>query len=133
MLGRMVQRVAHPDAFNNQFRRLANDLGVARLTAAEGARVDFSEPLAKHIGEDLGRIEQESLPTPSRIMGEALPLSLIALCWRCLIQQDAPDPTEGAMLKESATTFWNNGQWQVCVVDDAGNKVCALTFSADRS
>jgi hypothetical protein len=38
----------------------------------------------------------------------------------------------GAMLKESATTFWNNGQWQVRVVDEAGNKVCALTFSAHR-
>jgi hypothetical protein len=70
----MVECVAHPDALKNQFRRLSDDLGVARLTAAEGARVDFSEPLAEHIGEDLGRIEQESLPTPSRIMGEALPL-----------------------------------------------------------
>ena len=89
MLGRVVERVAHPDALENQFRRLADDLGVARLTAAEGARVDFSEPLAEHIGEDLGRIEQESLPTPSRIMGEALPPSLIAFCRRCLIQQDA--------------------------------------------
>ena len=39
----------------------------------------------------------------------------------------------GAMLKESATTFWNNGQWQVRVEDEAGNKVCALTLSADRS
>src|SRR5215207_7246841 len=65
MLGRVVERVAHPDALENQFRRLADDLGVARLTAAEGARVDFSEPLAEHIGEDLGRIEQESLPTPA--------------------------------------------------------------------
>jgi len=39
----------------------------------------------------------------------------------------------GAMLKESAGTFWNNGQWQMRVVDEAGEKVCALTFSADRS
>jgi len=39
----------------------------------------------------------------------------------------------GSMLKESATTFWNNGQWQVRVEDEAGNKVCALTLSADRS
>jgi len=92
MLGRVVERIAHPDALENQFRRLADDLGVARLTAAEGARVDFSEPLAEHIGEDLGRIEQESLPTQSRIMGEALPPSLIAFRRRCLIQQDACAP-----------------------------------------
>jgi hypothetical protein len=39
----------------------------------------------------------------------------------------------GAMLKESASTFWNNGQWQMRVVDEAGEKVCALNFSADRS
>src|SRR5215212_651527 len=89
MLGRVVERIAHPDALENQFRRLADDLGVARLTAAEGARVNFSEPLAEHIGEDLGKIEQESLPRPSRIMGEALPPSLIAFCHRCLIQRDA--------------------------------------------
>ena len=39
----------------------------------------------------------------------------------------------GAMLKESASTFWNNGASQMRVVDEAGDKVCALTFSADRS
>src|SRR5829696_1915326 len=72
MLGRVVERVAHADALKNQFRRLADDLGVARLTAAEGARVDLGEPLAERIGEDLGKIEQESLPTPSRIMGRSL-------------------------------------------------------------
>ena len=70
VLGRVVERVAHPDALKNQFRRLSDDLGVARLT--EGARVNLSEPLAEHIGEDLGKIEQESLPTPGRIMSEAL-------------------------------------------------------------
>ena len=73
VLGRVVERIAHPDALKNQFRRLSDDLGVARLTAAEGARVDFSEALAQHIGEDLGRIEQESLPTPSRIVDELPP------------------------------------------------------------
>ena len=29
----------------------------------------------------------------------------------------------GAMLKESASTFWNNGAWQMRVVDEAGDKV----------
>src|SRR3954447_14700883 len=104
MLGRVVEGVAHPDALENQFRRLADDLGVARLTAAESARVDVSEPLAEHLGEDLGRIEQESLPTPSRIMGEALPPSLIAFCRRCLIQQDAraPNPYSHGIGKDGA-------------------------------
>ena len=59
---------------------------------ANCARVDFSEPLPEHIGEDLGRIEQESLPRPSRITSEALPPPLIAFCRRCLIQQDARNP-----------------------------------------
>src|SRR5215203_5835601 len=39
----------------------------------------------------------------------------------------------GAMLRDSGGKFWNNGQWQLRVVDGTGNKVCALTFSADRS
>ena len=39
----------------------------------------------------------------------------------------------GAMLRDSGGKFWNNGQWQLRVVDATGNKVCALTFSADRS
>jgi len=39
----------------------------------------------------------------------------------------------GAMLRDSGGKFWNNGQWHLRVVDAAGNKVCALTFSADRS
>src|SRR6187200_2318629 len=38
----------------------------------------------------------------------------------------------GEMLKDLGGAFWNNGQWQVRVEDEAGNKVCALTFSADR-
>src|SRR3954471_23139160 len=36
----------------------------------------------------------------------------------------------GAMLRDSGGKFWNNGQWQLRVVDATGNKVCALTFSA---
>ena len=39
----------------------------------------------------------------------------------------------GEMLKDLGGTFWNNGEWQVRVEDEPGNKVCALTFSADRS
>jgi len=39
----------------------------------------------------------------------------------------------GAMLKDLAGKFWDNGQWQVRVEDEVGEKVCALTFSADRS
>jgi hypothetical protein len=39
----------------------------------------------------------------------------------------------GAMLKDLGGQFWSNGEWQIRVVDEAGNKVCALTFSADRS
>jgi hypothetical protein len=39
----------------------------------------------------------------------------------------------GEMLKDLGGKFWGNGQWQVRVEDEAGNKVCALTFSADRS
>jgi len=37
-----------------------------------------------------------------------------------------------AMLKDLGGAFWNNGEWQVRVEDEAGNKVCALTFSADQ-
>jgi hypothetical protein len=39
----------------------------------------------------------------------------------------------GEMLKDLGGKFWNNGQWQIRVTDEAGDKVCALTFSADRS
>ena len=37
----------------------------------------------------------------------------------------------GAMLRDLAGKFWDNGQWQVRVEDEVGEKVCALTFSAD--
>jgi hypothetical protein len=39
----------------------------------------------------------------------------------------------GEMLRDLGGKFWGNGQWQVRVMDEAGDKVCALTFSADRS
>jgi hypothetical protein len=39
----------------------------------------------------------------------------------------------GEMLRDLGGRFWGNGQWQVRVEDEAGEKVCALTFSADRS
>ena len=38
----------------------------------------------------------------------------------------------GEMLKDLGGTFWNHGEWQVRVENEAGNEVCALTFSADR-
>ena len=38
----------------------------------------------------------------------------------------------GEMLKDLGGTFWYHGEWQVRVEDEAGNRVCALTFSADR-
>ena len=37
----------------------------------------------------------------------------------------------GEMLKDLGGAFWNSGEWQVRVEDEARNKVCALTFSAD--
>ena len=39
----------------------------------------------------------------------------------------------GEMLKDLGGKFWHNGEWQIRVTDEAGHKVCALTFSADRS
>ena len=39
----------------------------------------------------------------------------------------------GEMLRDSGGKFWNNGVWQLRVTDEAGDNVCALTFSADRS
>ena len=38
----------------------------------------------------------------------------------------------GEMLKDLGGAFWSNGEWQVLVEDEAGNKVCALTFSCAR-
>jgi hypothetical protein len=38
----------------------------------------------------------------------------------------------GEMLKELGGTSWTNAEWQVRVEDEAGNKVCGFTFSADR-
>jgi hypothetical protein len=37
------------------------------------------------------------------------------------------------MLRDAGGKFWNNGQWQLRDTDAAGNKICALTFAADRS
>ena len=39
----------------------------------------------------------------------------------------------GEVLKDLGGKFWMNGEWQVRVEDEAGIKVCALRFSADRS
>ena len=39
----------------------------------------------------------------------------------------------GEMLRDLGGKFWGNGQWQIRVTDEAGAKVCALTFAADKS
>jgi hypothetical protein len=39
----------------------------------------------------------------------------------------------GEMLRDLGGKFWGNGQWQIRVTDEAGERVCALTFAADQS
>ena len=39
----------------------------------------------------------------------------------------------GEMLRDLGGKFWGHGQWQIRVTDEAGEKVCALTFAADHS
>jgi hypothetical protein len=39
----------------------------------------------------------------------------------------------GELLRDLGGRFWNSSEWQIRVEDEAGDKVCALTFSADRS
>jgi hypothetical protein len=39
----------------------------------------------------------------------------------------------GELLRDLGGQFWNSSEWQIRVEDDAGDKVCAPTFSADRS
>ena len=39
----------------------------------------------------------------------------------------------GEMLRDAGGKFWNNGAWQLRGFVEAGEKVCALTFAADRS
>jgi hypothetical protein len=41
--------------------------------------------------------------------------------------------TSGEMLKDLGGKFWSNCEWQMRVTDEAGDKVCVLTFAADRS
>jgi hypothetical protein len=38
----------------------------------------------------------------------------------------------GAMLKDAGRKFWNNGEWRLQVVDEAGATVCALRFTAEH-
>jgi len=38
----------------------------------------------------------------------------------------------GAMLKDAGRKFWNNGEWRLQVVDEAGATVCALRFIAEH-
>jgi len=38
--------------------------------------------------------------------------------------------TAGAMLREKGETFWGGTEWRMNVVDEAGQTVCELRFSA---
>lgn len=38
--------------------------------------------------------------------------------------------TAGAMLKEQGEKFWDGTEWRMTVVDEAGQRVCMLCFSA---
>lgn len=38
--------------------------------------------------------------------------------------------TAGAMLRETGETFWGGTEWRMSVVDEAGQTVCELHFSA---
>jgi hypothetical protein len=75
VLGRMAERVAHPDALKNQFRRLSDDLGVARLTAAEGARVisaSRSPSTLARISEALSKRASQRQPHHERSLASYL-------------------------------------------------------------
>jgi hypothetical protein len=54
---------------------------------------------------------------------------------------DLPGPNEarveavvvaGAMLRDLGGRFWNSSEWRIWVVDEAGETVCALRFSAEK-
>ena len=38
--------------------------------------------------------------------------------------------TAGAMLKEQGEKFWDGTEWRMTVIDEAGQDVCVLHFSA---
>ena len=40
--------------------------------------------------------------------------------------------TAGEMLRDVGGRFWNSGEWRMWVVDENGDIICALKFSADR-
>jgi hypothetical protein len=60
---------------------------------------------------------------------------------KALLQRNRGDDLKMTVLRslrtkdvsDSPNLFWGNGQWQIRVTDEAGDKVCALTFAADRS
>jgi hypothetical protein len=39
--------------------------------------------------------------------------------------------TAGALLKDRDATFWGAGEWRMTVVDEAGDTICRLRFSAE--
>ena len=39
--------------------------------------------------------------------------------------------TAGALLKDRGAMFWGAGEWRMTVVDETGDTVCLLRFSAE--
>ena len=68
MLGGMIEGIARPDALQNKPGCLGDDLGVARLTTAEGAGVGGSQFVAQGVGQHLGWIEHGLSPLPSTLI-----------------------------------------------------------------
>ena len=38
----------------------------------------------------------------------------------------------GEMLRDVGGRFWNSPEWRLCVIDEAGQRICALKFSAEH-
>ncbi len=38
----------------------------------------------------------------------------------------------GEMLRDIGGRFWDSGEWRMWVVDESGDTVCSLTFSANQ-
>jgi hypothetical protein len=39
--------------------------------------------------------------------------------------------TAGELLRDVGGRFWNSPEWQLWVIDEAGQRICALKFSAE--
>jgi hypothetical protein len=40
--------------------------------------------------------------------------------------------TAGELLRDVGGRFWNSPEWQLWVIDEAGQRICALKFSAEH-